>query len=67
MIDYRNIAETLRLTDKERAAISWAAAGLLSDAEDAKQRGMVQRCRHSADAAETLKRLLERNQEVSDE
>jgi hypothetical protein len=55
--------ERLRLTDEERAAISWAIAGLLNDADDTKKRGMAQRWRYSSDAAETLKGLLERHVE----
>jgi hypothetical protein len=49
-----------RLTDRERAAICWARAGLLNDAEETKLRGLRERSEHSREAAETLTRLLER-------
>lgn len=50
-----------RLTNEERAAICWARAGLLNDADEAKSRGLRERSEHSRNAAETLARLLERH------
>ena len=49
-----------RMTNEERGAISWATAALLHDADITAKRGMAQRSQHSCEAAETLKRLLER-------
>ena len=49
-----------RLTNEERAAICWARAGLLNDADETKSRGLRERSEHSRNAAETLTRLLER-------
>ncbi len=49
-----------RLTDRERAAICWARAGLLADSDETKARGLCERSEHSREAAETLTRLLER-------
>ncbi len=49
-----------RLTDRERAAICWARAGLLADSDETKSRGLCERSEHSREAAETLTRLLER-------
>ena len=49
-----------RLTNEERAAICWARAALLNDADETKSRGLRERSEHSREAAETLTRLLER-------
>jgi hypothetical protein len=49
-----------RLTNEERGAIHWGTAALLDDADIAEKRGMAQRSQHSREAAETLKRLLDR-------
>ena len=50
----------LRLTSEERGAITWASAGLLHDA-DKTWPAFRERSKHSREAAETLKGLLERH------
>lgn len=48
-----------RLTNEERGAINWATAALLHDA-DKTWPAFRERSKHSREAAETMKRLLDR-------
>jgi len=51
-----------RLTNEEQAAVSWAVAGLLADADDTGKRGLRERSEFSRKAAATLQELIERHQ-----
>lgn len=51
------------LTPQERAAIARGVAGLLVDSREAQLRGMKERSDYSAECAERMKRLLERDEQ----